>query len=225
MTKTVEEKERDRRPVRRGLRRRDAAHRRPVHRAPPPSSATTSRPSRTSRPRSAPRPAPSTGSRRSRSSSPPPTSPRPGDHADVLVAMNPAALKADLDKVERGRHRDPQRGRLHPAQHREGRATRPTRGRRHARRATRCSRCPMTSITVRATEDLGIGKKEAERAKNMFALGLVSWMFGRPDRDHARTGSSASSAASRRSSTRTSRPSRPATTSARRPSCSPSPTR
>ena len=38
----------------------------------------------------------------------------------------------------------------------------------------------MTSITVRATEDLGISKKEAERAKNMFALGLVSWMFGRP---------------------------------------------
>ena len=38
----------------------------------------------------------------------------------------------------------------------------------------------MTSITVRATEDIGIGKKEAERAKNMFALGLLSWMYGRP---------------------------------------------
>ncbi len=38
----------------------------------------------------------------------------------------------------------------------------------------------MTSITLRATEELGIGKKEAERAKNMFALGLVTWMFGRP---------------------------------------------
>ena len=39
---------------------------------------------------------------------------------------------------------------------------------------------PMTSMTLRATESLGIGKKEAERAKNMFALGLVSWMYGRP---------------------------------------------
>ena len=39
---------------------------------------------------------------------------------------------------------------------------------------------PMTSITVRATEDIGIGKKESERAKNMFALGLLSWMYGRP---------------------------------------------
>ncbi len=38
----------------------------------------------------------------------------------------------------------------------------------------------MTSITVRATEGVGIAKKEAERAKNMFALGLVSWMYGRP---------------------------------------------
>ena len=38
----------------------------------------------------------------------------------------------------------------------------------------------MTSITVRATEDIGIGKKESERAKNMFALGLLSWMYGRP---------------------------------------------
>src|SRR4029077_11221881 len=35
-------------------------------------------------------------------------------------------------------------------------------------------------VTLRATEDLGIGKKEAERAKNMFALGLVSWMSGLP---------------------------------------------
>ena len=38
----------------------------------------------------------------------------------------------------------------------------------------------MTSITVRAVEAVGVGKKEAERAKNMFALGLVSWMYGRP---------------------------------------------
>ena len=41
-------------------------------------------------------------------------------------------------------------------------------------------RVPMTSITLRATETLGVSKKEAERSKNMFALGLVSWMYGRP---------------------------------------------
>jgi 2-oxoglutarate ferredoxin oxidoreductase subunit alpha len=38
----------------------------------------------------------------------------------------------------------------------------------------------MTSITVRAVEDLGLTRKEAERSKNMFALGLISWMYGRP---------------------------------------------
>jgi 2-oxoglutarate/2-oxoacid ferredoxin oxidoreductase subunit alpha len=40
---------------------------------------------------------------------------------------------------------------------------------------------PMTSLTIRATEGIeGITKKEAERSKNFFALGLVSWMYGRP---------------------------------------------
>jgi 2-oxoglutarate ferredoxin oxidoreductase subunit alpha len=38
----------------------------------------------------------------------------------------------------------------------------------------------MTTITVRATEGLPISKKDAERSKNFFALGLVSWMYGRP---------------------------------------------
>src|SRR5439155_6708185 len=41
-------------------------------------------------------------------------------------------------------------------------------------------RVPMTTITVRATEGLEITKKDAERSKNFFALGLISWMFGRP---------------------------------------------
>jgi 2-oxoglutarate ferredoxin oxidoreductase subunit alpha len=39
---------------------------------------------------------------------------------------------------------------------------------------------PMTSMTLRATEHVGLTKKEAERCKNMFALGLLSWMYSRP---------------------------------------------
>src|SRR5690606_17290499 len=39
---------------------------------------------------------------------------------------------------------------------------------------------PMTSLTLAATERAGVGKKDAQRAKNMFALGLLSWMYGRP---------------------------------------------
>jgi 2-oxoglutarate/2-oxoacid ferredoxin oxidoreductase subunit alpha len=103
----------------------------------------------------------------------------PGDHADVLIAMNPAALKADLDKVARGgtiivnedafmqRNLD-----------KAGFAADPTTD--GSLDGYHVYRVPMTSITVRAVESLGVGKKEAERSKNMFALGLVSWMYGRP---------------------------------------------
>jgi 2-oxoglutarate ferredoxin oxidoreductase subunit alpha len=103
----------------------------------------------------------------------------PGDHADVLVAMNPAALKADLDKVGKGgvlvlnedsfTQRNVEKA---------GYQTDPTED--GTLDGFQVYKVPMTSITVRATEGIGIGKKEAERAKNMFALGLVSWMFGRP---------------------------------------------
>ena len=103
----------------------------------------------------------------------------PGDHADVLIAMNPAALKADLAKVGPGgtvivnedafTQRNVEKA---------GYASDPTAD--GTLEGYQLFKVPMTSITVRATEGIGIGKKEAERAKNMFALGLVSWMFGRP---------------------------------------------
>ena len=103
----------------------------------------------------------------------------PGDHADVLVAMNPAALKADLAKVVLGgtvivnedafTQRNVEKA---------GYAADPTAD--GTLEGYQLFKVPMTSITVRATDGIGIGKKEAERAKNMFALGLVSWMFGRP---------------------------------------------
>jgi 2-oxoglutarate ferredoxin oxidoreductase subunit alpha len=103
----------------------------------------------------------------------------PGDHADVLVAMNPAALKADLETVAKGgvlvlnEDSFTQRN-IEKA----GYSADPTED--GTLEGYQVYKVPMTSITVRATEGIGIGKKEAERAKNMFALGLVSWMFGRP---------------------------------------------
>src|SRR5262249_49769508 len=40
---------------------------------------------------------------------------------------------------------------------------------------------PLTSLTVGALADIeGVTSREAERSKNMFALGLVSWLYGRP---------------------------------------------
>ncbi len=103
----------------------------------------------------------------------------PGDHADVLVAMNPAALRADLHTVARGgtvimnedafTQRNIEKAGYTTDPRSDG-----------TLESYQTFLVPMTSMTVRATEGIGIGKKEAERAKNMFALGLVSWMFDRP---------------------------------------------
>lgn len=104
----------------------------------------------------------------------------PGDHADVLVAMNPAALRADLGTVAQGgvlilnedafTQRNIEKAGYHTDPRTDGTLT-----------GYQVYAVPMTSITTRATEAIGVGKKESERAKNMFALGLVSWMYGRPE--------------------------------------------
>jgi len=39
---------------------------------------------------------------------------------------------------------------------------------------------PLTTLTLKALEDFGLSRKEAERSRNMFALGLLSWMYHRP---------------------------------------------
>jgi 2-oxoglutarate/2-oxoacid ferredoxin oxidoreductase subunit alpha len=103
----------------------------------------------------------------------------PGDHPDVLIAMNPAALKADLHTVGRGgtvivnedsfTQRNIEKAGFDSDPLDDGTLD-----------GYQVFRVPMTSITVRATEELGLSKKEAERSKNMFALGLVSWMYARP---------------------------------------------
>ena len=103
----------------------------------------------------------------------------PGDHPGVLVAMNPAALKAELGSVEKGgvvivnedafTDRNLQKAGYAQDPLQDGTLD-----------GYQVYRVPMTSITVRAVEELGLSRKEAERSKNMFALGLVSWMFGRP---------------------------------------------
>src|SRR5438093_3198584 len=103
----------------------------------------------------------------------------PGDHPNVLVAMNPAALKVNLRALEKG-------GTLIVNEdafvdrnlEKAGYAANPLED--GSLDGYQVFRVPMTSITVRATEGLEITKKDAERSKNMFALGLVSWMFSRP---------------------------------------------
>ncbi|MEX0754110.1 MAG: 2-oxoacid:acceptor oxidoreductase subunit alpha [Actinomycetota bacterium] len=103
----------------------------------------------------------------------------PGDHPNVLVAMNPAALKADLHTVTSGgtvilnEDAFTQRNLEKAGYDGDPLADGTLEG-------YQVFKVPMTTITVRATEGLGLTKKEAERSKNMFALGLLSWMYGRP---------------------------------------------
>jgi 2-oxoglutarate/2-oxoacid ferredoxin oxidoreductase subunit alpha len=103
----------------------------------------------------------------------------PGDAPDVLVAMNPAALKANLADVPRGADiiantdeftkRNLSRVGYESSPLEDGSLSNYN---LHA--------VPVTSMTVKALEEFDITRKDAERAKNMFALGLLSWLYNRP---------------------------------------------
>jgi 2-oxoglutarate ferredoxin oxidoreductase subunit alpha len=103
----------------------------------------------------------------------------PGDEPNVLVAMNPAALMADLHRLETGGtvivNEDAFEERnLEKA----GYATNPLDDDTLAH--YRVIRVPMTSLTKEVCAPLGVKPRDAERSKNFFALGLVSFMFTRP---------------------------------------------
>src|SRR4051812_15812689 len=103
----------------------------------------------------------------------------PGDAPNVLVAMNPAALRAELQRLEAGgtllvntdafddRNLTKAGDRSNPLT--DGSLDRFT-----------VYEVPMTSLTKEAVADLGVKPRDAERSKNLFALGLVSWMYTRP---------------------------------------------
>ena len=103
----------------------------------------------------------------------------PGDEPNVLVAMNPAALKADLHRLESGGtlivNEDAFDERnLEKADYTSNPLDDGTIA------GYRVIRVPMTSITKTACEPLGVKPRDAERSKNFFALGLVSFMYTRP---------------------------------------------
>ncbi len=104
----------------------------------------------------------------------------PGDQPNVLVAMNPAALKVNLDDVAKGgiviANED---GFTDRNLEKAGYDSNPLED--GSLDEFQLYRVPMTTITVRALDGIGgLSKKEAERSKNFFALGLLSWMYGRP---------------------------------------------
>ena len=103
----------------------------------------------------------------------------PGDAPDVLVAMNPAALKANLKDLPRGADLIVNTDEFTKRNlAKVGYASNPIED--GSLDQYSLHPVPLTSLTVKALEDLEITRKDAERAKNMFALGLLSWLYGRP---------------------------------------------
>ncbi|MCB0978189.1 MAG: 2-oxoacid:acceptor oxidoreductase subunit alpha [Acidimicrobiales bacterium] len=103
----------------------------------------------------------------------------PGDAPNVLVAMNPAALRAELGHLTDGgtvivntdafeeRNLTKAGYRTNPLE--DGSLER-----------FKVYEVPMTSLTKDAVAPLGVKPRDAERSKNFFALGLISWMYTRP---------------------------------------------
>lgn len=102
-----------------------------------------------------------------------------GDAPDVLVAMNPAALKANLGDLSKGATiivdtHDFTARNLAKA----GYDANPLETEELTEYAVQA--VDLTGLTVEAVKGFGLSRKDAARAKNMFALGLLSWMYGRP---------------------------------------------
>ncbi|MFE0964834.1 2-oxoacid:acceptor oxidoreductase subunit alpha [Streptomyces fungicidicus] len=103
----------------------------------------------------------------------------PGDAPNVLVAMNPAALKANIGDLPRGAeiivNTDEFTKR---AMQKVGYDSSPLED--GSLDGYHLHPVPLTTLTVEALKEFDLSRKEAERSKNMFALGLLSWMYHRP---------------------------------------------
>ena len=103
----------------------------------------------------------------------------PGDPPNVLVVMNPAALRSEVDELERGgtiivnsdafNERNLEKAGYEANPLEDGSLDRYT-----------VYEVPMTSLAGEAAKGAGAKPRIAERSKNFFALGLVSWMYTRP---------------------------------------------
>jgi 2-oxoglutarate ferredoxin oxidoreductase subunit alpha len=102
----------------------------------------------------------------------------PGDAPDVLVAMNPAALKVNLADVPAGGLIILNTGAFTKANLRKaGYDTNPLEDGTLA--PFRRLEIDISKLTQAAVEPMGLGTKEALRTKNLWTLGLLYWMFGR----------------------------------------------
>ena len=103
----------------------------------------------------------------------------PGDIVDVLIAMNPAALKANLVRVKKGgiivvdqdswEEADLKKAdyQVNPLED-------------NSLESYRLIMAPITSLTKESLKDSDLDAKAKERSKNMFALGMMFWLYSRP---------------------------------------------
>jgi 2-oxoglutarate ferredoxin oxidoreductase subunit alpha len=106
----------------------------------------------------------------------------PGDASDVLVVMNAAALKKNVDNLKEGgiiiANEDGfDNKNLRLAGYAEG--ENPIYDKKITDRF-KLIMIPITKLTREGLKDLKLGTKEMDRSKNMFVLGLLSWMYSRP---------------------------------------------
>ncbi|MBI3395363.1 MAG: 2-oxoacid:acceptor oxidoreductase family protein, partial [Spirochaetia bacterium] len=101
----------------------------------------------------------------------------PGDEVDVLVAMNPAALKANLKDLRPSGTLIVNTDAFNEKQlSRVGYATNPLEDPALAQNYRLIS-VPIAKMTARALEDLELPQNSVDRCKNFFALGLAYWLY------------------------------------------------
>jgi 2-oxoglutarate ferredoxin oxidoreductase subunit alpha len=103
----------------------------------------------------------------------------PGDQPNVLIAMNPAALKTNVSDIVEGGILIVDcdaftEGNLNKA----GYKTNPLKDGSLA--GFRVCEVPLTTLTLKAVSETGLGGRQATRCKNFYALGLIFWMYERP---------------------------------------------
>jgi len=103
----------------------------------------------------------------------------PGDAPDVLVAMNPAALKTNLSDLPKGGTVIVNTDEFNDVNLRKAayEANPLTDG---AISGYRVIKVPITTMNARALKDSGLNTKQIDRCKNFFALGLMFWLYERP---------------------------------------------
>ena len=101
-----------------------------------------------------------------------------GDEPDVLVAMNPAALKVSIDNLRPGGLVVVDTGSFSARnQQKAGYESSPLED--DSLSSYRVIRLDITAYTLEAVKAFGLSNKDALRCKNMWTLGLMLWMFGR----------------------------------------------